>query len=100
MNRSSAEIERDVEETRRHVESTAEALKDKMYPGQIMGELMKSFKGGGGSEMIGNLGSLVKKNPLPLAMIVAGFAWLMMGSGKDKSEGGACESASKTGPPS
>ncbi len=79
MNRPSEEIERDVEAARGDLDRTVEALKDKMTPGQLFDEVARSFKGGGGSEMISNLGSQVKENPMALAMIGAGMAMLMVG---------------------
>lgn len=79
MNRPSEEIERDVEAARDDLDRTVEALKDKMTPGQLFDEVARSFKGGGGSEMISNLGAQVKENPMALAMIGAGMAMLMVG---------------------
>lgn len=84
-NRSPEQIEREIAATRAEVDRTADALKDKMSPGQLMEEVMRSFQSSGGSELMHNLGARVKENPLPLAMIGAGMAWLMMDSGK-KSE--------------
>lgn len=81
MNRSSEEIEREVEATRSGLDRTMEALKEKMTPGQLLDEAMNSLRGSGASDMVRNLGSQVRDNPLPLAMIGAGMAWLMMGRG-------------------
>lgn len=81
MNRSPEEIERDVEATRSELDRTVEALKEKITPGQIVDELMGSLRGGSGGEMISNLQTQVRDNPLPLALIGAGIAWLMFGKG-------------------
>lgn len=81
MTRSSAEIEREVEQTRGEIDRTVEALKDKMTPGQLIDELTQSLKGTGAADMVGNLGAQVKDNPLALAMVGAGMAWLMIGKG-------------------
>lgn len=77
--RSSEEIEREVEATRGELDRTVEALKERMSAGQIIDELMGSMKGTGASEMAANLGRQAKENPLPLALIGAGVAWLMFG---------------------
>lgn len=77
--RSSEEIEREVEATRGELDRTVEALKERMSAGQIIDELMGSMKGTGASEMVSNLGRQAKDNPLPLALIGAGLAWLMFG---------------------
>ncbi|HEY9217525.1 MAG TPA: DUF3618 domain-containing protein [Phenylobacterium sp.] len=79
MTRSSEEIEREVEMTRGDLDRTVEALKERMSAGQIIDELMGSMKGTGASEIVTNLGSQAKDNPLPLALIGAGVAWLMFG---------------------
>lgn len=81
MNRSPEEIERDVEATRSELDRTVEALKEKITPGQIVDELMGSLRGGSGGEMLSNLQTQVRDNPLPVALIGAGVAWLMFGKG-------------------
>ena len=78
MTRSPDEIERDVEQTRESLDRTVEALKGKMSPGQLIDEAMAAF-GDGGGQLFANLGSQVRDNPLPVALIGAGVAWLMMG---------------------
>ncbi|MDO8321716.1 MAG: DUF3618 domain-containing protein [Phenylobacterium sp.] len=84
MTRSSAEIEREVEQTRGEIDRTVEALKDKMTPGQLIDELTQSLKGTGAADMVGTLGAQVKENPLALAMVGAGMAWLMIGKGSSQ----------------
>jgi len=83
MNRSAEEIERDVEETRGRLEETVEALKDKMSIGQIIDEAAGYFRGNGGEagEIVSRLADQARANPLPLALIGVGLAWLMSGRG-------------------
>ena len=95
MTRSAEEIEREVEATRAGLDDAIDALKSKMSPGQIIDELSQSLKGAGGGEMLGNLGAQVKDNPLAVAMIGAGVAWLMMGKGS----GGHAQTQSEATPP-
>lgn len=85
MNRSSQDIEREVESARDELDRTVDALKEKMSPGQLIDEISRSFKGGGAGEMMDNLGVQVRENPMALAMIGAGMAWLMMGKNGAKS---------------
>nr|WP_292360772.1 hypothetical protein [Mesorhizobium sp.] len=61
--------------------ATAESIRDKMTPGQLVDELAGLFSSGAGAEMLGNLKAQVRDNPLPLTVIGAGLAWLMLGSG-------------------
>ncbi len=84
MTRPSEEIEREVEAARGDLDRTVDALKDKMSPGQLIDELTRGLKGGSGGEMLNTLGVQARENPMALAMIGAGVAWLMMG----RSDGG------------
>ena len=79
--RSSEEIEMEVEATRGDLDRTVEALKEKMTPGQFIDELSNSLKGTGAADMFSNLGAQVRDNPMPLLLIGAGMAWMMMGKG-------------------
>jgi ElaB/YqjD/DUF883 family membrane-anchored ribosome-binding protein len=82
MNRSTREIERDVERTRSDIEDTVEALRDKMSIGQMLDEAGQYLRDSGGSEVISNFAAQARANPLPLAMIGIGLAWLMSGRGQ------------------
>jgi hypothetical protein len=82
MNRSAKDIEREVEATRASVEETVEALKDKMTLGQMVDEAASYFRNTGGPQLFSNLGSQVRDNPLPLALVGIGLAWLMSGRGR------------------
>jgi hypothetical protein len=82
MNRSAKEIEREVEATRASVEETVEALKEKMTLGQMVDEAAGYFRSTGGPQLFSNLGSQVRDNPLPLALVGVGLVWLMSGRGR------------------
>ncbi|PBC03779.1 DUF3618 domain-containing protein [Mesorhizobium sp. WSM3860] len=79
--KSAAELEREAEATRARVVATAESIRGKMTPGQLFDEFTGMFSGGAGSDMLHNLKAQVRDNPLPLTVIGAGLAWLMLGSG-------------------
>ncbi|SIT54988.1 conserved hypothetical protein [Mesorhizobium prunaredense] len=79
--KSAAELERDADIARAKVADTAESIRSKMTPGQLIDEFTGMFSGGEGSAMLGNLKSQVRDNPLPLTLIGAGLAWLMLGNG-------------------
>ncbi|TIT14075.1 MAG: hypothetical protein E5W85_11775 [Mesorhizobium sp.] len=66
---------------RAKVADTADSIRSKMTPGQLIDEFTGMFAGGEGSAMLGNLKSQVRDNPLPLTLIGAGLAWLMLGNG-------------------
>ncbi|TGQ29425.1 hypothetical protein [Mesorhizobium sp. M00.F.Ca.ET.216.01.1.1] len=79
--KSAAELERDADIARAKVADTADSIRSKMTPGQLIDEFAGMFVSGEGSVMLGNLKSQVRDNPLPLTLIGAGLAWLMLGSG-------------------
>lgn len=81
MNRSSAEIEQEVEASRAQLDRNVEALKEKMTPGQLLDEAMNSL-GGAGQQVASRLFDQVKQNPMPLAVVGLGLAWLVA-SNKD-----------------
>jgi ElaB/YqjD/DUF883 family membrane-anchored ribosome-binding protein len=82
MSRSTHEIERDVERTRSDIEDTVEALREKMSLGQIVDEASHYFRNSGGTEAMSNLATQAKANPMPLALVGIGLAWLMSGRGQ------------------
>jgi len=78
---SPSDLERDAERVRAQIADTAEHLKDKMSPGQLMDEVVNYFKDGDASQFLSNFKTQVRDNPMALAMVGSGIAWLMMGSG-------------------
>jgi ElaB/YqjD/DUF883 family membrane-anchored ribosome-binding protein len=82
MSKSTHEIERDVERTRSDIEDTVEALREKMSLGQIVDEAGHYFRHNGGTEALSNLATQARANPMPLALVGIGLAWLMSGRGQ------------------
>ena len=78
MNKSAAEVEQEVEASRGQLDRTVEALKDKMSPGQLFDEFSSSL-GGAGDKILSKFLDQAMENPMPLAVMGVGLAWLMMG---------------------
>ena len=76
-----AELEREAEAARARLSDTADQIRARMSPGQLMDEVLNQFRGGDGSEMLANLRGQARDNPMALALVGSGLAWLMMGSG-------------------
>jgi hypothetical protein len=92
MNEQSAiELEHEAEALRSQVADTAESLRAKLTPGQIIDELTSVFRGTGGAETLSNLKLQVQENPLPVVLVGTGLAWLMLGK-----PSGAGEQVSET----
>lgn len=83
--KSAAELEREAEAARARVANTAESLRSKMTPGQMIDEMTGMLSGGDGSAALNNLKAQVRDNPLPLTLVGAGLAWLMFGQGASHS---------------
>ncbi|UVC17600.1 hypothetical protein [Mesorhizobium onobrychidis] len=94
--KSAAELERDADIARAKVADTADSIRSKMTPGQLIDEFTGMFAGEG-SAMLGNLKSQVN-NPLPLTLIGAGLAWLMLGNGTSPTNSAAAAYRTGTAP--
>jgi len=79
--KSSREVEGDIEQTRARMTETLDALRSRMTPGQILDEVIGYAKDTGGGKMMHNLGRTIQDNPAPLLMIGAGIAWMMATNG-------------------
>jgi len=79
---SPAEIEEEVERTRASVTDTIEALRERMSPGQVVDQLMDYARDSGGPELMRNLGTSVRDNPLPLLLVGVGLGWMMLSGGR------------------
>jgi hypothetical protein len=79
--RSAAEIEREVEQTRAGLTNTLDELRERASPSQLFEQALDYARSSGGNEFVRNLGTSVRDNPLPLLLIGAGVAWLMMAGG-------------------
>jgi ElaB/YqjD/DUF883 family membrane-anchored ribosome-binding protein len=79
--RSPDQIEREIELTRRQMSETIDAIQRKLTPNELVGQAFEYVRGGG-SEFANNLGKAALANPVPVALIGIGLAWLALGGGK------------------
>ena len=96
--RTAAELEVDAEAARAQVTNTAESIRSKMSPGQLIDEFSGIFTGGDGAATLTNLKGQIRDNPLPLTLIGAGLAWLMLGTGTSSSTGSSNSNAVRRTP--
>lgn len=102
---TSAELEREAERARARVADTAETIKSKLSAGQLIDEFAGMFSGSDGSRAMANLKDQIRDNPLPVALVTFGLAWLALGRGssdwvasgmseklKDEADGGVIPS--------
>jgi ElaB/YqjD/DUF883 family membrane-anchored ribosome-binding protein len=81
---STEQLERETEQTRSQIADTLEELRACMTPGRMVNQLADRVGDAGGREFLQNLKRQTVDNPVPVAMIGAGLAWLMLG-GRDRS---------------
>jgi Protein of unknown function (DUF3618) len=75
--KSADEVQREVRQSRAEVEDALEAIQDRLSPGQMFDQAVNYLRGSGGNEFMRNLGATVRDNPVPLALLGTGLAWLM-----------------------
>lgn len=74
--KSSADLEREVNEQRNRVEARIGEIRDRLSPGQLLDEAL-SYTKHGGAHFASNLGQQLSANPLPAALTGIGIAWLI-----------------------
>ncbi|MBY5783939.1 DUF3618 domain-containing protein [Rhizobium leguminosarum] len=77
MEKTSAELQREIDQDRRRIGDRIDAIQERMSPGQLIDEVIAYAKGSGGGEYVSNLGHALKANPLPVALMGVSLAWLM-----------------------
>src|SRR5947207_15332036 len=91
---SSAQLEREAEQSRAQLALTLDELRERITPGQLVDQAVDYAKDSGGGMFVRNLGRQVTGNPLPVALIGAGIAWLMVSnSGRSVASAGGKEAA-------
>ncbi len=75
-------LEREVDQARTRLGSTASELSDRLSPGELIDQAFGMAREHGG-EFGRNLGSQVKNNPMPMILTSVGLSWMMMSSGKN-----------------
>jgi len=71
------EIENDLERTRAEVSSTIDAIQSKLTPGQMMDQAFAYARTSLPADFGANLANTVRDNPVPVALVGVGLAWLM-----------------------
>ncbi|HKQ28950.1 MAG TPA: DUF3618 domain-containing protein [Burkholderiales bacterium] len=71
----------EIQRTRGEMDSTLTALEQRLTPGQLVDQGIDYLRKSGANEFVQNLGVQAKNNPMPIALVGIGLAWLMA-SGK------------------
>src|SRR5438874_480669 len=81
----SEQLERDTQSCRDQLADTLDELRARMTPGEVVDQLVGYAQDTTGGLFFQHLKRQVANNPLPVALMGAGFAWLMFGKGIDAS---------------
>lgn len=77
-NRRPEEIEHDIDRTRAEMSHTIDEIQARLTPGQMMDQAFTYARTSLPADFGTNLGNAVRDNPMPVALIGIGVAWLMM----------------------
>jgi hypothetical protein len=75
---TSEQLEREAEQTRAEIASLLEELRSRMTPGQIVDQILEFARDSTGGQFLNNLRRQVADNPMPVTLMGAGLAWLML----------------------
>lgn len=74
------QLEREAEQTRSHIAETLLELRASVRPRHVLNQIADRFGDGGGAALVKNLKRQTIDNPVPVALLGAGLAWLMLGA--------------------
>ena len=92
MTLSTNQIENQAEAHRAHISELLEELRARVTPGEVLDQFIGWEEG---QDIARTFGRQVKNNPLPLALIGTGVAWLMFSDGAQRRNGGAYYATSR-----
>ena len=67
----------EIHRTRDELERTLSAIEHRLTPGQLVDQSIDYLRHSSANEFVHNLGGAAKQNPLPVALVGIGLAWLM-----------------------
>lgn len=85
--KSSEQLELETEAARARVNDKLEELRARATPGQLVDQLIDYARDSGGAHFFTNLGRQVVENPMPVALLGLGVAWLALAAAKPTSRG-------------
>jgi ElaB/YqjD/DUF883 family membrane-anchored ribosome-binding protein len=94
IQKSPDELEREIDDTRAHIEYTLDLLERKLSPSDMIEEAMRIARRNGGA-FASNLATEIRNKPFPTLLAGIGLAWLMSSSGRPsyRGDGGAGDMA-------
>jgi hypothetical protein len=81
---SSAQLERHADRQRERIVETLDELRGRLTPGQIVDQVSDYVSAGTGGAFLRNLRAQCIANPVPVAFMGAGLAWLMLSGFRER----------------
>src|SRR6201987_455115 len=82
MEPQSEQLRREAEAARWQLSATLEEFRDRITPGRVVDQLIDYTGHGPAADFLRNLGRAARENPMPLALIGIGVAWLIIASNR------------------
>ena len=82
--KSPDEVQREVRQSRAEVEETLDAIQERLSPGQLFEQAVDYMRSSNGTDFFRNLGTAVRDNPVPVALVGTGLAWLMVAGSRSR----------------
>lgn len=80
--KSSSQIARELDSRRNHLRKEIDDLNEKFQPDQLWETAKSAIASPNSNEFVRNLGRSVRDNPLPVALVGAGIAWMIVDQGR------------------
>ncbi len=77
MTQSINELEHDIEETRARLDRTIDQIQGRLSPASIVDEMLGTVRQSPASGLYDGALAAVRRNPVPVMLIVAGVGWLV-----------------------
>lgn len=74
--KTSAELERELDATRARLDEHARRLQERLSPGQLLDQAIERARASGARDFLVNLGHSARDNPMPVALTGIAIAWL------------------------
>lgn len=81
--KDAATLEREIDQTRAQMDQTLGALERKFSPGEFLDQTLNLVRQHGG-ELVSNVSTTIRENPVPALLTAAGIAWMVISSNRPK----------------
>src|SRR5215212_9284218 len=77
MTQSINEIERDIEQSRAHLDLTIDRIQDRLSASGMVEDVLGSVRRNGYTDVFHNAIAVIRRNPVPVLLVAAGVGWLV-----------------------